>query len=411
MPILFATVLIDLIGFGIIIPILPFLAPTLGASHFDIALILAVYSVCGGLVGPFWGRLSDRIGRKPVLMICLGGVGVSYVLLAFSTTLVSLYAARILAGLMAGNFGVAAAMVADISTPENRARAMGMLGAAFGLGMVAGPFLGGVLAGSDGNFMRPGLFAAGLSLAALIAGLLFLRESLPRAQRAANAAHQREHGNGGSILQVLRQHKITLLTAQYFLNNSSHTAVSYLFPLWVGAMLGWGAREVGMVFGVQGLAMAALQAGLIGLLVRRMGELWVLLMGAGLMVVGFLTATQADGQVIILVAFFMAVTGGALCTPVLNALVANRTPGHLRGRVLGTTSSSAAFGRVFGPLMAGVLLSLFGFDIAWLGGAMVALLIVVWVIRQLRQGPLPIDSSLTPPSVGEPLPGVPPNVR
>jgi MFS transporter, DHA1 family, tetracycline resistance protein len=385
MPILFATVLIDLIGFGIIIPILPFMAPALGASHFDIALILAVYSVCGGLVGPFWGRLSDRIGRKPVLLICLGGVGLSYVLLAFSTSLAALYGARILAGLMAGNFGVAAAMVADITTPENRARAMGLLGSAFGLGMVAGPFLGGVLAGSEGDFMRPGLFAAALSAAALVAGLLFLRESLPRQQRAADAAHRQLHGNGGSTLRVLREHKLMLLTAQYFLSSSCHTAVSYLFPLWVGVMLGWGAREVGMVFGVQGLAMAALQAGLIGVVVRRIGELRVLLLGAGMMTAGFVIAASAGSAPVILVAFFVAITGGAICTPVLNALAANRAPGHLRGRVMGTTSSSSAFGRVFGPLLAGVLLSLYGFDVAWLGGAVAALLIVAWAARQRWQ--------------------------
>ena len=112
MPILFATVLIDLIGFGIIIPILPFMAPALGASNFDIALIIAIYSLFGGLVGPFWGKLSDKLGRKPVLLICLGGAALSYVLLAFSTTLTMLYISRALAGFMAGNFGVASAMIA-----------------------------------------------------------------------------------------------------------------------------------------------------------------------------------------------------------------------------------------------------------------------------------------------------------
>ncbi len=384
MPILFATVLIDLIGFGIIIPILPFMAPALGATVFDIALLLAVYSVCGGLVGPFWGRLSDRWGRKPVLLICLAGAAVGNVMLAYSTTLTMLFCARALAGIMAGNFGVASAMVADMSKPEERARNMGMIGAAFGSGMVLGPFLGGVLAGDDGNFMLPGLFAAGLSATAIVAGLLFLKESLPATQRAANASHRQLHGDGGSILRMLRDHKNTLLAAQYFLNNSCHTAVSYLFPLWVGAFLGWGAKEVGMVFGVQGIAMVIVQAGLIGMLVRKMGELRLLLLGAGMMAAGFAVAAASDSSVGILFAFFLAITGGTVSTPVLNALVANRTPVHLRGRMLGTTSSSSAFGRVFGPLLAGVMLSQFGFHLAWLSGTLIALLMASWAISQLR---------------------------
>ncbi len=384
MPVLFLTVLIDLIGFGIIIPILPFMAPALGASVFEIALVIAIYSVFGGLVGPFWGKLSDRIGRKPVLLICLGGAAVSYVLLAFSTTLTMLYIARALAGVMAGNFGVASAMVADISKPEERAKYMGMMGAAFGLGMVLGPFLGGILAGDEANFMRPGLFAAGLSTTAILAGLLFLRESLPATERAQHAAHRKEHGDCGSIRRMLRDNNNTLLAAQYFLNNSCHTAVSYLFPLWVGVFLGWGAKEVGMVFGALGVSMVILQGGLIGILVKALGELRVLLLGASLMTTGFAVAAQASEQLSILIAFFSAITGGTLCTPVLNALVANRTPTHLRGRMLGTTSSSAAFGRVFGPLYAGLMLSLFGFDIAWLSGTLVALLIVGWALSQLR---------------------------
>lgn len=384
MPFLFLVVLIDLIGFGIIIPILPFMAPPLGASNFDIALIIAIYSLFGGLVGPFWGRLSDRIGRKPVLLICLAGASLSYVMLAFASSLTMLYISRALAGMMAGNFGVASAMVADMSKPEERARYMGVIGAAFGLGMVIGPFLGGILAGDDGNFMLPGLFAAALSATAILAGLLFLRESLTPELRAENASQRAQHGDGGSILGMLRETGNTLLAAQYFLNNSCHTAVSYLFPLWVGAFLGWGAKEVGMAFGVMGLSMAFLQGGLIGWLVRKLGELRLLLVGASMMAIGFAIAATASGSVSILLAFFTAIAGGTVCTPVLNALVANRTATHLRGRMMGTTSSSAAFGRVFGPLLAGLLLSLFGFDIAWLGGSVIALLIMAWASNQLR---------------------------
>ncbi len=383
MPILFATVLIDLIGFGIIIPILPFLAPQLGGDAMDIALLLAIYSVFGGLCGPYWGKLSDHIGRKPVLLICLAGAGLSYIMLAFSTTLWALFASRIFAGIMAGNFGVASAMVADLTKPEERAKYMGMIGAAFGLGMVIGPFLGGVLAGPNGEFLVPSLVAAALSFAALIAGALFLPESLTRAQRQDQAEQMAESAKQ-SIFSMLKKSGNTLLALQYFLNNSCHTAISYLFPLWVGHMLGWGAREVGMVFGAQGLAMAILQAGLIGRLVSWLGELKLLLIGASFMATGYLVAASADSGTTIVLAFFIIVSGGTVCTPVLNTLVAHRTPIHQRGRMLGTTSASAAWGRVFGPLAAGFALSTFGYHLSWLLGTAIALCMIVWVVGQLR---------------------------
>ena len=143
MPLLFGVVLLDLIGFGIVIPILPFLSPQLGADKMDIAYIIVVYAIFSGLFAPFWGRLSDRMGRKPVIMICLAGAALSYVMLGLASQLWMIFVARGFAGAMAGNFGVASAMMADITTPQNRAKGMGMIGAAFGLGLVLGPLLGG----------------------------------------------------------------------------------------------------------------------------------------------------------------------------------------------------------------------------------------------------------------------------
>ena len=155
MPVLFGVVFIDLIGFGIVIPILPFLSPQLGADKLDVAYIIVVYAVGAGLCAPFWGRLSDRIGRKPVIMMCLGGAAVSYAMLGFASSLWMVYVARAFAGLMAGNLGVASAMMADVTKPESRARGMGLIGAAFGLGLVIGPMLGGLLSGEQPGFTLP----------------------------------------------------------------------------------------------------------------------------------------------------------------------------------------------------------------------------------------------------------------
>lgn len=375
MPVLFLTVLIDLIGFGMIIPILPFAAPRFGASTLDIALILVAYSVCGALASPRWGRLSDRWGRKKTLLLCVAGGGVSYVLLAFVTKLWMLYAVRILAGSFSGNFGVASAMAADLSTPQNRARAMGIVGAAFGLGMVVGPSLGGLLAGPEASLMKPALVAACLSLIAILCGFILLPETVQaKSAQAMPTAPE-------STRALLARTGNTSLVLQFLALTGAITTISYLFPLAVGHYLQWTPREVGVVFGIQGLCMAALQAGLIGRLAQRFGEMRLLRVALLVMIAGFTLAAFAHTEPLLLAAFFITVTGASCCTPVFNTLLSQRTPLPLRGRMLGTSSAASAWGRVFGPLAAGLALSHSGYAAAWLIGAVVGTCTLVWALR------------------------------
>ena len=352
MLILFATILIDLIGFGIVIPILPFMAPQLGADKMDIAFLIVIYAVCAGLCGPFWGRLSDRMGRKPVMMICLAGAALSYVLLGLASELWMIFLARAFAGLMAGNYGVVSAMIADLTTPKNRARGMGMLGAGFGLGMVVGPVMGGLLAGPDNSFALPCMVAGGMSVTALIAAQLFLTESLDAEKRRQNREHHRSAPQQ-SVFAMLRETGNTLMITQFALHTACVSSVTYLFPLWAGDELGWGAREVGMVFGVQGLIMAILQGVLVGPLASRFGELPFLRTGLCVMISGFLLAVVAEGATMMVASTIIAVTGATFSMPILNTLATIRTPHKLRGRMMGTTSSFASWGRVGGPLLAG----------------------------------------------------------
>src|SRR5271170_8092914 len=182
MPVLFLIVLIDLIGFGLVIPLLPFYAERFAASPQEVTALMAVFSLMSMLTAPIWGRLSDRVGRRPVLMISMGAAALAYLWMGFANALWMLFAARALAGACAGNIAAANAYIADVTTPENRAKGMGMIGAAFGLGFIIGPALGGLVAGKDianADLRTPGLLAAALSLTAFLGVILFLKESLP----------------------------------------------------------------------------------------------------------------------------------------------------------------------------------------------------------------------------------------
>ena len=356
-PLLFAVVLLDMIGFGIVIPILPFITPRLGGDNLDIALIIAAHALGAAVAGPVWGRLSDRFGRKPILMICTLGAAAAYVFLALADTLWAIYAARALAGIMAGNFPVASAMMADVTPPADRARGMGLVGAAFGLGLVLGPLLGGLLAGAEGSFTVPCLLAALMSLLAVLAAGLFLPESRPGQRRGDT----RRHG----LWQTLRASRARLLMLQYVLHSASISAVTYLFPLWVYALLDWQAREVGIVFGVVGALMALNQGLLMGVWVRLLGELSLLRVCIGLFLAGQVLALFAASAWAMVTALLLALGGATVCMPILNAMSSRRGRGEDRGRLLGVASAAASLGRVAGPLLAGALLTFGGFRVAW----------------------------------------------
>jgi MFS family permease len=382
-------VLIDLIGFGIVIPILPFLSPTLGADKMDIAYIVATYAVFAGISGAFWGRLSDRIGRKPVIIICLAGGALSYVMLGLASSLWMIYFARGCAGIMAGNLGVASAMMADITPPEERARGMGLIGAAFGLGIVLGPVLGGLLSGEDGGFTLPCLVAGLMSLLAILAAFLFLPESLHRERQAANRREQRSDKRL-KLWQLLRQTRSRLITLQYVVHSLAVSSITYLFPLWAGDTLGWSAREVGLMFGVQGAIMVLFQGALIGPLTRLAGEWRLLCVSIAAFLLGLLGAASADTMMAMVGSMYLAMTGATMCMPLLNTILTHRTPLEYRGRLLGTTSAASSWGRVAGPLMAGFNLGVFGYGGAYLGSAAVVLFYLAWALREYRrQRPVP----------------------
>lgn len=376
---LFFVVVVDLVGFGIVIPILPFLSPRLGGDAQDVAYIIVIYSICAGVVAPFWGRLSDRIGRKPVLMICLLGGALSYVMLGFASSLWMVYASRAFAGLVAGNLAVATAMMADLSTPEKRAKSMGLIGTAFGLGLVLGPFFGGLLSGDAGQFYLPCVFAGGVSLLAVF----FAAVLLPSDTRSRTA--KAEVAPAVSLLALLRREGNPSLLLQYLFHTFAVSSAIYLLPLWSAALLNWGPKEVGVFFGVVGVAMILVQGVLLGWLTRQLGMLPLLRIGVGIFAMAVIFGSGAVDLWPMVITMLLAFTGATVCLPMLNTIASSVVTASERGQMMGATSSAAAFGRVVGPLATSLNLALWGYRWAWLGVAAVLGLVWLWSITGAKR--------------------------
>lgn len=373
---LFVVVVIDLIGFGIVIPLLPFITPALGGDTTDIALIFVLYSLFGGLSAPVWGRISDRIGRKPVLVICLLGGAVAYAVIGAAESLTWIYGGRILAGVMAGNLPVATALMADLSPPTQRAKSMGLIGTAFGLGLILGPLIGGVMAGENSDMTTPFWFAAVLSLAAAGMALLLLPSGAPRGKP--------EHTDGvkplESLWQLLRRRKLLSLVLCYVFHTWAISASIYLFPLWVNARLAWGPHEVGIFYGAVGVIMILIQGVFLGWLSQRFGVLPLLRRGALLFGTSLLLAAWVDGAWIMTIVMLFAYGGATVCLPMLNTLSTSVVGAEQRGQMMGATTASGAVGRVIGPLVTGALLTYSGYAWAWLGLALAVVVVLAWTI-------------------------------
>lgn len=375
----FSVIVVDLIGFGIVIPILPFISPALGGDEFDVALVIALYSLCAGLAGPYWGALSDRIGRKKVLIICLTGGAMSYVLLGFANQLWLVYVARALAGVMAGNLPVASALMADLSRPERRAKAMGLVGTAFGLGLILGPLLGGLLAGDGESFAAAGFFAAGMSLLSVVLAIFLLPSDQP------SRADARSVQAKSSPVEFARATRSELLLIQYVLHTFAVSAAIYLSPLWLATLLGWGPREIGILFGIVGVGMITIQGVLLNWLTNRFGLINVLSAGAVIFAGSLIAAPWMTGEYPRAFAVFAAFTGATCILPVLNTVASIIVPDGERGRMMGLTALAASVGRVMGPLIVGFVLAIGGYTFAWLMLALPVIFVLFWSLTKARR--------------------------
>lgn len=366
MPILFLIVLIDLIGFGLVIPLLPFYAERFAASPQQVTLLLATFSLMQMLTAPVWGRLSDRVGRRPVLMISMGAAALAYLWLAFADALWMLFAARALAGACAGNIAAAQAYIADVTPPEKRAHGMGMIGAAFGLGFIIGPALGGVVAGNQlatADLRSPGLIACGLSLAAFLGVLTLLRESLPQ-----GLAPRPRKGRFTALRDAVGRKTLAPLLLIFFLAILAFGGMEAVFALWAMAQFGWGPEQIGYVFTYVGLLSAIMQGGLIRRLVPRFGEERLLVVGLGLIAIGLLAIPLSHDLPLLIVAVSFLALGMGAMQPSLNSLISRRAGAEEQGEVMGVAQSVGSLSRVLGPILAGALFAGLGRGSPFLAG-------------------------------------------
>lgn len=344
--ILLAVVVVDLIGFAIVVPILPFYAKQYGASGFEVGAIVAGFALFQFAFGPVWGRLSDRVGRRPVLLATIAGNTVALAALGFADSIATILAARVLAGAFSGNIGVATAYITDVTRDEDRPRWMGMIGLAFAAGFTLGPAIGGVT--SKLGYAAPMFVAAGLSAINLVQAALRLPESPEHARRQGDAPAPL------SRIAALRRPGVALLTGTNFTFGFAVTQLETIFQLYMLDRFGWDAFAVSMILFGMAIVMGGVQGGGIKPLSARFGERALIRAGAAILAAGFVGMPLAPNVAWLLLPLAFAAVGRALLQPSLMTLASFRTDEHTRGSVMSTFQSAAALARVVGPVSAGL---------------------------------------------------------
>jgi MFS transporter, DHA1 family, tetracycline resistance protein len=382
LAIIFLTVFIDLLGFGIIIPLLPFYAERFGGSAETVALLSASFSAMQFVFMPIWGRLSDRVGRRPILLLGLFGSFASYLAFGLAGSLPLLFVSRMFAGIAGATVSTAQAFIADTTTPENRAKGMGLVGAAFGLGFIFGPALGGVL--SRWGHIVPPLFASALSLFNLGAAWFLLPESRPaHVPRTEREAHSRLE----ALRKALTRPTLPALLAVYVTVVAAFSGFETTFALFSERRFGFTEETIGYLFAYVGLVLSIVQGGLVGRVVRRFGEARlvppaILMVAAGLALIGMSRSVFE-----LFVANGVLAIGMGFNTPALTALISKRSDPEDQGGVLGVSQGLASLARIVGPAWGGYLFDRWGMASPYFSSAVLMLVACGVSVAGLRGTP------------------------
>jgi multidrug resistance protein len=382
--VIFVTVFIDLLGFGIIIPLLPFYAESFGASAFTIGLLGTVFSLMQFLVAPLCGRWSDRLGRRPIILGGLLASCAAYVALALADTLTLIFAARIIGGIAGGNIPTAQAYIADITTGENRAKGMGLVGAAFGLGFIVGPAIGGILTrfGHD----TPMWCAAALCFINFVAAWFLLPETRHGDRGGAS------FGRLDLLIRARRHPGLLPLLAVFFLLSTAFSGFEATFALFAERRFGFTAETIGYVFALIGLVLAIVNGLLVGRVVPVVGERRIIPVAIGLTGLGILLVPASQSIPLLCVACATMALGMGFNSPALTSAVSRVADPSEQGGMLGLAQSLAALGRIAGPAWGGFLFDRAGTVVPYLSAGFimaVALSLALVGVRRARFHALP----------------------
>ncbi len=391
LAIIFFTVFLYLVGFGVVIPILPILSRNFGATALETGLLLSVYSLMQFIFAPFWGKLSDRHGRRPILLFCLVGEALSYIMFAWARSLEWLFIARLLAGFFGASLSTASAYISDITPKSERSKGMALIGAAFGLGFVVGPALGGGLAvwgqhissapHFDTSFAS--YWVAGLCFANFLFGIKFLKESLN--EKSESAAKKKRFS---LLWHYLTQKTVGPLMSVFLLSSLAMSSMEATLILFMGERYSWDIKQVSFGFAYIGIVIIFTQGFLVRRLLPKWGERKVLRLGVLLFALGLTGIAVANSVWAMAITMTLLSLGNGLSNPSTLGSISLLAGSTEQGAVMGVTQSMASLGRILGPAMGGALYGSVAITAPfWASGllALVAFLIVISIYKLIPE--------------------------
>lgn len=363
---IFLVVFIDLLGFGIILPLLPFIAEEYAATPLQIGLLTSVYSFFQLIASPILGKLSDRYGRKKILVLSQFGSMVGFIILGLANSLPLLFVSRIIDGITGGNISIAQAYIADVTDAKNRTKGMGVLGAAFGLGFILGPAMGGLLAKI--SYSAPAYVAAVVSLISMVATWLLLNETVKKQNILNTRSRKNWH-----LKEMLTEQPLGFLLVVFLLINLAFASMQGSFALWTERSFGFGPSENGGVFAVVGIISTITQLLLLPRIVRLYGERKTMSVGMISMSIGLLLFSVALYPWMVFAILPFLALGNGLVNPTLQAVASENVPKDRYGEMLGVLQSFGSLGRIIGPTLGGYLFGMYGKNVPFVFGGFLVL--------------------------------------
>lgn len=371
---IFLIVFIDLFGFGVILPLLPFIGEKYGANPFQIGLLAATYSLFQLISTPILGRLSDRFGRKKLLIISQAGSLVGYLLLGLANSLPLLFLSRLIDGATGGNISIAQAYIADVTNKENRARGMGLIGAAFGLGFIVGPAFGGLL--SHFGFWAPAFAAAFISAVTIVSTFFFLPETV-NIKEAEKNPHRKF--NLDEFLNIMKTYPIGLLITVFFVLNLAFSIMQGNFALWTQRAFNFGPTENGWMYGAIGVVAVITQLLILPRLTKKFSEKKLLIISVFLLGLSLISFIFVAHPLLLLIPLTLLPFGNGLSNPLIQSIASEDVPKEDYGGTLGIMQSAGSMGRIFGPIAGGWMFEMFNKDVPFLvaGGVVLGIFVVL----------------------------------